>query len=131
LDIKPQSCRNPLNPGSQGVLPVAILGTDKIDVEEVDPATVLLMGVSPVRWELEDVATPFEPYLGKQDAFDCTDEGPDGYMDLTLKFDLQTIVAALGDVARGDVLVLQLSGLLHDGTPFIGEDVVVIVGGKK
>ncbi|MGD2253470.1 MAG: hypothetical protein PVF70_11210 [Anaerolineales bacterium] len=131
LDIKPQSCRNPLNPGSQGVLPVAILGTDKFDVEEVDPATVLLMGVSPVRWELEDVATPFEPYLGKQDAFNCTDEGPDGYMDLTLKFDLQAIVAALGDVERGDVLVLQLSGLLHDGTPFIGEDVVVIVGGKK
>jgi hypothetical protein len=131
FDIKPQSCRNPLNPGAKGNLPVAILGTEEFDVERVDPATVLLMGVSPLRWSLEDVATPFWPLLGKADAFDCTEEGPDGYMDLTLKFDHQAIAAALGDVAPGDVLVLQLTGLLHDGTPFIGEDVVVIVGGKK
>ena len=33
IDIKPQSCPNPLNVNSKGVLPVAILGTDTFDVE--------------------------------------------------------------------------------------------------
>ncbi len=44
---------------------------------------------------LEDVATPFEPFTGKEDAVDCTDEGPDGFQDLTLNFDTQEIVAIL------------------------------------
>jgi hypothetical protein len=127
VDIKPQSCRNPLNVKSKGVLPVAILGTDDFDVNQVDPASVELVGVSPLRWALEDVATPYEPFVGKEDAFDCTDEGPDGYMDLTFKFDIQEIVAALGDVNDGDVLVLSLTGRLMGGEGFVGEDVVVIL----
>lgn len=130
VDIKPQSCPNPLNVGSKGVLPVAILGTDDFDVTQVDVSTIQLEGVSPLRWEYEDVATPYEPYTGKESSDDCTIEGPDLYMDLTLKFDLQEIVAALGDVEDGDVLVLQLTGnLLPDfgGTPIVGEDVVVIL----
>ena len=132
VDIKPQSCRNPLNVKDKGDLPVAILGTDTFDVTQVDPASVDLEGVSPLRWDLEDVATPFgPPYVGKEDAFDCTEEGPDGYMDLTLKFDTQEVVAALGPVNDGDVLVLQLTGSLLDGGPFFGEDVVVILKKEK
>jgi hypothetical protein len=127
VDIKPTSCRNPLNVKSKGVLPVAILGTDLFDATQVDPASVRLEGVAPLRWDLEDVATPFEPYVGKKDAYDCTEEGPDGHMDLTLKFDEQEVVAALGDVSDGDVLVLQLTGDLFDGGSFVGEDVVVIL----
>jgi len=135
VDIKPTSCRNPLNVGSKGVLPVAILGTEDIDMTQIDPASVRLEGVAPLRWALEDVATPFEPYTGKEDAFDCTTEGPDGFLDLTFKFDTQEIVADLGDVEDGDVLVLQLTGNLmeeYDGTAIVGEDVVVILKkGKK
>jgi hypothetical protein len=82
-----------------------------------------------------DVATLFEPFIGKEDAFDCTEEGWDGFLDLTLKFDTQEVVAALGDVSDGDVLVLQLTGNLQEdfgGTPIVGEDVVVILKkGKK
>ena len=85
IDIKPGSCPNPINVNSRGVLPVAILG-NALDVDEVDVSTILLEGVSPLRWDLKDVATPFEPYIGREDAMDCTTSGPDGFMDLTLKF---------------------------------------------
>jgi len=128
IDIKPSSCPNPLNTKSRGVLPVAILGTADFDVLEVDPVSVRLEGVAPLRSALEDVATPFVPFTtGKTDASDCTDEGADGFDDLNLKFRTQDIVAALGAVSDGDVLVLELTGNLLDGTPIVGEDVVVIL----
>lgn len=127
LDIKPRSCRNPLNVKSKGVLPVALLGTESFDVSQIDPGTIRLEGVAPLRWSTEDVATPFEPFTGKEDAYDCTKEGPDGFVDLALKFKTRQVVAALGDVSHGDVLVLKISGTLWDGRPFQGEDVVVIL----
>jgi hypothetical protein len=49
FDIKPQSCPNPFNTKSQGVLPAAILGTEGFDVSMVDPASLLLEGVAPLR----------------------------------------------------------------------------------
>jgi hypothetical protein len=136
VDIHPTSCPNPLNVGKRGVLPVAILGTEDFDVGQIDPASVELEGVSPLRWAWEDVATPFEPFLGKEDCFaDCTEEGPDGYLDLTLKFEAQEVVAALGEVEDGDCLVLHLTGNLmeeYHGGPFVGEDVVwILKKGKK
>lgn len=130
VDIKPQSCRNPLSMKEKGVLPVAILGTDTFDVTQVDPATIRLEGVAPLRWALEDVATPYEPFTGKQDAYDCNDYGPDGYIDLTLKFKAQEVVAALGEIQDGDVMVLHLLANLREeygGIPIVGEDVVVIL----
>jgi hypothetical protein len=130
LDIKPSSCPNPLNVKAKGVLPVAILGTDHFDVTQIDPGSVLLEGVAPLRWSLEDVATPFEPFIGKEDAYDCSEYGPDGYVDLTLKFKAQEIIAALGDVNDGDVLVLRLTGEEYGGRPIVGEDVIVILKKK-
>jgi hypothetical protein len=122
LDIKPQACPNRLNVNSKGVLPVAILGTDTFDVVQVDPDSVMLAGVEPLRWVLEDVATP------KTD--DCTTDGPDGITDLSLKFDTQEIVGALPSVNDGDVVTLELGGNLKavfSGTPIEGEDVVIIL----
>jgi len=127
VDIKPQSCPNPLNVNSQGVLPVAILGTDDLDVQDIDPDSITLQGVQPLRSELEDVATPFEPFFFKQFADDCTDEGPDGFDDLTLKFDTQAIVAAWDVPIDGEVIVLILEAEFFDGTPLLGEDVVIII----
>ena len=127
VDIKPQSCPNPLNVQSRGLITVAILGTGNFDVSKIDPASVQLEGVSPLRWAWEDVATPFIPLTRKENCFeDCTTEGPDGYLDFVLKFDTQEMVAALGDVNDGDCLVLELTGTLFDSTPIVGEDVVVI-----
>jgi hypothetical protein len=121
LDIKPTSCPNPLNTKSNGVLPIAILGTDEFDVYDVDPATVTLEGVAPLRWAYEDVATPFEG-----DLCDCHELGPDGYMDMTLKFDMQEIVAALGAVTDGEYRPLTLEGATYEGIPIYGQDCVWI-----
>jgi hypothetical protein len=129
-DIKPGSCPNPFNVANKGVLSVAILGTDSLDVMQIDPVTVLLEGIAPLRWAWEDVATPFVPFIGKMGAYDCNECGPDGQMDITLKYKVQEVVAALGEVNDGDVLVLELTGNLREefgGTPFIGEDVVLIL----
>jgi hypothetical protein len=128
VDIKPESCPNPLNVKKNGVLPVAILGTEDFDVTEIDPGTIMLEGVAPLRWDWEDVATPFEPFLEKEDCMeDCTTDGPDGWLDLTLKFDNQEIVAALGAVEDGECLVLTLTGNLLGGAPIVGEDEIIII----
>jgi hypothetical protein len=134
VDIKPTSCPNPLNVKDNGVLPIAIVGTDELDVTTVDPASVRLIDVAPLRCSLEDVVTPFEPFLGKESEYDCTEAGPDGYLDLTLKFDTQEIVAALGEVDDRDIIALTLTGNLYDeygGTPIVGEDVVIILKNQK
>jgi hypothetical protein len=128
LDIKPTSCPNPLNIKSRGVIPAAILGTEYFDVSEVDVSTVQLEDVEPLRWSQKDVASPFEPMMGKVDCReDCNNLGPDGFMDLALKFDTQEIVKALGEVEDRECLTLQLTGNLLDGTAIVGEDVVVIL----
>ena len=135
VDIKPGSCPNPVNVNSGGVLPVAILGTNDLDVTTIDPRTIRLAGVSPLHWTLEDVATPYEPFTGKQTADDCTDAGPDGLTDLTLKFNTQELVQSLElllgrELEDGEAVVVRLSGNLreaHGSAAFLGEDVVVVL----
>jgi hypothetical protein len=147
MDIKPGSCPNPLNVKNQGVLPVAILGTENFDVNDIDPSTILLEGVRPVRWAFEDVATPpFEPSTGngEPDCFNCTEEGPDGFLDLTLKFEAQEVLGVLGFgtmalVDESEIIlsndricrVITLTCYLYDGTPISGEDTVLIIEKKK
>lgn len=127
IDIKPQSCPNPINTKSKGVLPVAILGTNEFDVLTIDPASIRLAGVAPIRSSYEDVATPAE----KVDECDCTDEGPDGFLDLALKFDTQEIISALGAVSDGDEIVLTVTGQLSDDTEIEGSDCVLIISNGK
>ncbi len=128
FDIKPGSCPNPFNIGKKGVMPAAILGTDEFDVADVDPATVKLQGVAPLRWAMEDVATPFGGEL--DDRYSCTEDGPDGFTDLTLKFDAPELAAALGVVADGDEVILTLTGNTMDGIPIEGQDIVFIIKKK-
>ena len=118
FDIKPQSCPNPIDVNSKGVLPVAILGMDDFDVTTIDPNSVQLQGVAPIRWSIEDVSTPAPDV--------CTTEGADGFDDLTLKFDMQEIVTALGEVVDGDEMVLSLTGELIDGKLIEGADKIII-----
>ena len=134
LDVKPTSCPNPLNVKSGGMLPIAIVGTDEFDVTQVDLATVQLMLVDPARGAYQDVCTVYLPLVGKASQYDCTEEGPDGYMDLTLKFDCQVIAEALeaigGPLTDGEEILVTLTGNLlpeYGGTPIMGEDVVRII----
>jgi len=130
VDIHPMSCPNPINVDHNGVVPIAILGTADFDVTQIAPATVRLEGVAPLRWAYEDVSTPHERNTTVVDAYDCNTLGPDGYVDLTLKFEQQELAAALGTVNDQDVMVLHLTGQLQDGTPFEGDDVVIILSKK-
>ncbi|MHC4657997.1 MAG: NHL repeat-containing protein [Planctomycetota bacterium] len=131
VDIKPGSCPNPVNVKQTGVVPVAILGTEDFDVNEIDVASVRLEGVAPIRSSFEDVATP----VSDSNDCNCITDGPDGYFDLTLKFETQRIVEAIGDVNDGDVVALMLTGVLFDPMPFEtpieGADCILIRGRHK
>ncbi|MHC4266512.1 MAG: hypothetical protein ACYSUK_11365 [Planctomycetota bacterium] len=128
LDVKPESCPNPLNLNSKGILSAAILGSKEFDVNTIDVNTILLNETSPVRISLEDVAAPVT------DANDCNcvNAGSDGYIDLNLGFKNQRIVDRLfeesSDYDKGQVLGLQLKGKLLDGRYIVGSDCVVLIG---
>jgi len=55
IDIRPGSYPNPINLKSKGVIPVAILTTDAFDASDINPASAMFEGASPVRWVLSDV----------------------------------------------------------------------------
>ena len=122
VDIKPGSCPNPLNIKSKGVLPVAVLGAEDFDVNNIDVLSVRLAGIAAIRSNYRDVTTP----LADANECECSTERSDGYTDLILKFDTQAIVAAIGDVNDSDEWILELTGVLYDDTPIVGEDCVII-----
>jgi hypothetical protein len=131
VDIKPGSCPNPVNVKSSGVLPVAILGSADYDITTIDPTSIRLAGVEPLRSGYEDVAA----LVSDVNDCNCTTEGPDGFLDLALKFETQRIVEAIGDVNDGDVLTLELTGVLFDPIlferPIEGADCILIRGKHK
>jgi len=128
LDIKPQSCPNPINRDSNGLIPVAILGSDNLDVSQIDVSTLELVGPGvgsafPVKMDLEDVSTPVTNN-GQQCI--CNEEAGDGLTDLTLKFRKKDVTNILGAANLNDQVPLSIKGSLLDGTPFTGTDCVVI-----
>ncbi len=123
IDIKPGICPNPLNVKSHATLAVAILGTEDLDVSSIDPKSIRLEGVAPIRYWRKDVSTSI---ADRMDVCDCTIEGKDGVDDLVMIFDIPKVVSTLEDVFDGDVAVLTVSGKLLNGTPIEGEDCVSI-----
>lgn len=132
VDVKPTSCPNPFNVKAKGVLPVAVVGLQDFDVRQIDPTSVKLEGVPPLRWAYEDVATPYRPFLEKQGPMACTPAGRDGLLDLTLHFDHPAVAAALNPPPAADreVRTLKLTGSLKaefGAKPIAGEDVAIIL----
>jgi len=131
VDIKPGYCPSPLEVYGSGDVSVAILGTQELDVTEVVRDSVRLQEIPPLRSELRDVAKPFRLYKWqvsgqklKEDY--CTDEGPDGKLDLVLYFSKKEVLKAVGSATGGDVLVLRVTGRHKSGAPIVGQDVVII-----
>jgi hypothetical protein len=123
LDIKPKSCPNAFSTRSR-LLPVAILGTEIFDVSTVDLSTVQLEGIPPLKTSFKDVSTPVEP---GGEFCECDTLGPDGLTDLTLKFDTESIVAALEPVYDGETRTLTITGMTDVGTVIQGQDCVRII----
>lgn len=128
VDIKPGSCPNSLNVKSQGVLPVAILGTEDFDVTRIRSRSVQLEGVPAICSSIEDVG---EPVKDLRDICAC----PDDTMmmtrmtpDLSLKFDTQDVISALGRMREGGNRVLKITGELLNGEKIQGMDCVLILG---
>jgi hypothetical protein len=134
VDIKPGSCPNPIELKKKGVTPIAILGTQLFNVYDIDPSTIVLHRegycgvVEPIRYNYEDVATPYPDFCEDcDDRYCCHELRGDGYIDLTLKFDTKEIVnRLLYDTVPGDVLCLKITGTTYDGISIYGQDVIWI-----
>ena len=127
VDVKPGSDVNPLNLKSNGVLPMAICGSETFEVAQIDTDSLLLEDVPALRWSYENVCGPddmsMDPDMNGDD-----EEMPDEYEDMTLKFSTQDIADSLGDgLRRGDIVKLTMTGKLLDETLISGEEMVWIV----
>lgn len=110
IDIKPGSYPNPINQGSNGIIPVAILTTDTFNAADVDPGTVTLNEATvAVRGKSLKLMARLEDVDG------------DGDDDLMLQVETESW-ADLGE--DGEV---TLSGETYEGQAIEGKDYVVIV----
>ncbi len=133
LDVKPGKCPNEFKPrtGKSGHrTDISLVGTQNLDVTDVDVSSILLSrvddvggSVAPNRLRIQDRATPFE---GEPSG--CHKLRRDGIDDLHMKFfSVQmTQELQLDQLPQGTVLELVVTGNLLDGTPFIASDWVVI-----
>lgn len=123
VDVKPGSCPNAFNTKQKGVTPVAILGTDKFDVTTIDPKSVMLNGIKPLRWSSQDVATP---YMGTDNC--CWETRGDGYRDLVLHFDSKALAGTLsGYTVKGDPIDVTITGSTWSGVSIEGTDCIWVV----
>jgi hypothetical protein len=109
IDIKPGSFPNSVNPGSKGVIPVAILTAETFDATAVDPGTVLFGSTgteaAPVHIAWQDV-------------------NGDGKIDLILHFKTQDTRIQCGDHSA------SITGTTFSGQLIHGADSVNTVGCK-
>jgi len=137
VDILPGTCPNPFNvtwlanfdgTGNDkrgGVITVAVAGGDGFDAADIDPSTVMLQGVSPLRWSIQDQTSP------ATSSCECPGRGPDGVDDLVLQFPRQALARELPFVTDRSTADLTLAGVMTDGTPFEGTDCVRVLNGKN
>jgi len=112
VDIKPCSFPNSINLKSKGVIPVAILSTHQFDATKVDPPTVRLAGVPPLKWSYENVSR------------ECGHA--DGFRDIVLHFETEDIAAAIAAMPSIPAR-LELTGYTMGKVPIRGSDSIRIV----
>lgn len=131
IDVLPGVCPNAVYRGRVGVTPIAILGTDSLDVTAIDWNTVRVYGenctggaVLPKDFHFADVAAP---YLGGNDC-GCNNLGGDGHLDLVLRFDKSQLAGALGlnNLRRGTSVRVFVTGHVCGGGDFVGSDCLLV-----
>jgi hypothetical protein len=145
VDIKPGSWPNPINPKDKGVTSIAICGTEDFDVSKIDPATIRLCfegiedEVEPLRWSIEDAATPFADQMDEPDIYAGHEEEADGFMDLVLKFKTQEIVTTFDLTSHySSIVPIQLTLIIkgnlkeeEGGTAIQGFDWIWVLDKEK
>jgi hypothetical protein len=101
IDVRPDSSENPVNPGSNGVLPVALLGSESFDVMNADPGS-LALGVN---------AAPAVKV-------EYADANGDGWIDLVAHYRTPETGTAYGDSS------ICLTGATTDGIELAGCDAI-------
>ena len=109
IDIKPGSDPNCFNINGHGVIPVAILGSDVFNVNDIDTETLFFAGLQ-VR--VRGNRGPLCSYEYVND---------DDFLDMVCHFEDSPDLWSPGDG------VAELSGLLLDGTSFKGTDSICVV----
>lgn len=107
IDLKPESDPNCVNPSSKGVTSVAILGSEQLDVQDIDADSLTFGGASGVKCAFEDSLPS------------------DGILDLACRYKVSQVEWPAQGSDCGDVL---LEGSLLDGTPLEGSDLACITG---
>ena len=120
IDIKPGSFPNSINLGSGGATPVPILGSAKLNVNDIDPDTLTLgtAGIKTVG-KTDRLLCSVDDVSG--DFADGPEGAPDGFDDLVCHFLTMEIVSEEGDTEA------SIAGALYNATPIGGSDSVNIV----
>jgi hypothetical protein len=113
VDIRPGDPENVVNPGSNGVLPVAILSEERFDATTVDPASVKLAGAG-VRLKNNGSPMAFEQ-----------DVNGDGRADLVLHIECANLALAPTDT------IARLTGMAPGNLTVRGSDRVRVVGNAR
>nr|NIP55713.1 hypothetical protein [Phycisphaerae bacterium]NIU12016.1 hypothetical protein [Phycisphaerae bacterium]NIW11431.1 hypothetical protein [Gammaproteobacteria bacterium]NIW96206.1 hypothetical protein [Phycisphaerae bacterium]NIX02206.1 hypothetical protein [Phycisphaerae bacterium] len=110
IDIKPGSDPNCFNNNGKGAVPVAVFGSEELNVADIDPATLTLEGM-PVK------------SVGKKGRLlaHFEDVDLDGYVDLVVQF--QDVDGTFSP----ESVEAMLEGSLYDGTAIYGYDAVCTV----
>lgn len=177
VDVHPTSCPNPINVKSKGLVPAAILGGGMMggvmmNVKDIDPLdqqhgvqmvyppyyAPLPEGidhrivVQAVKFRYEDVATPYGAPVECDNEYSCTENGPDGILDLTLKFPAQGkttkdgvyhpgVADLLKGLAPGETRCVEIDAwtrpveddngvVVKPSMRWHGKDVVIVKGAK-
>lgn len=110
VDIKPGGFPNSVKLKDKGVLPVAVLGSDDLDVTQISFSSLRIGSVAPLsrnRYGLEDVNS-------------------DGFVDMVVHFSMSELTTGSGPLNSGSTQ-LTITGTLMDGTPITGTDSVRII----
>jgi len=109
IDVKPGSDNNPVNLGSNGVLPVCVFSSDGFDATMIDPATCDLAGAG--------VAVSGGGYM-----LVIEDIDGDGLLDMLLQFDTPSL-----DPAQIQDSAVVLTGSTVEGQAFLGTDQITVI----